>query len=137
MTISEYLSDHINVIAARTVFAVAAALFLMATGTQTGIIVILGIFWALLFFGMQIMDFLRCRSYLQELEGIMDGLDKKYLFAECAPNSRRAYERRTMDLFRRAGRAMTTAVSDAEASIREYREYVESWVHEMKAPITA
>lgn len=137
MTISEYLSDHICAIAARTVFVVTAALFLMATGTQTGIIVILGIFWALLFFGMQITDFLRCRSYLQELEGIMDGLDKKYLFAECAPKSRRAYERRMMDLFRRAGRAMTTAVSDAEASIREYREYVESWVHEMKAPITA
>ena len=32
---------------------------------------------------------------------------------------------------------MTGAVSDAQASQREYREYVERWVHEIKAPITA
>ncbi len=32
---------------------------------------------------------------------------------------------------------MTGAVSDAKASQREYREYVERWVHEIKAPITA
>ena len=32
---------------------------------------------------------------------------------------------------------MTGAVSDAEAAQREYREYVERWVHEIKAPITA
>lgn len=32
---------------------------------------------------------------------------------------------------------MTGAVSDAEASQREYRDYVEQWVHEIKAPITA
>lgn len=32
---------------------------------------------------------------------------------------------------------MTGAVSDAQARQREYREYVERWVHEIKAPITA
>ena len=32
---------------------------------------------------------------------------------------------------------MTGAVSDAQAAQREYREYVEQWVHEIKAPITA
>ena len=32
---------------------------------------------------------------------------------------------------------MRGAVSDAKAAQREYREYVEQWVHEIKAPITA
>nr|WP_325236996.1 sensor histidine kinase [uncultured Oscillibacter sp.] len=32
---------------------------------------------------------------------------------------------------------MTGAVSDAQAQQREYREYVEQWVHEIKTPITA
>ena len=32
---------------------------------------------------------------------------------------------------------MIEAVSDAQASQREYREYIESWVHEIKSPITA
>ena len=32
---------------------------------------------------------------------------------------------------------MATQVSEAQAAQREYREYVESWVHEVKTPITA
>ena len=33
--------------------------------------------------------------------------------------------------------SMVGAVSDAQAAQREYREYIERWVHEIKAPITA
>ena len=40
-------------------------------------------------------------------------------------------------MLRRSGRSMISAVSDAQADQREYREYVESWVHEIKTPITA
>ena len=95
--------------------------------------------WILLlvFAAVQLSDFFRQRARLRELEAVLDGLDQKYLFAECAPPPKALYERRLFDLTRRAGRAMTGAVSDAEASQREYREYVERWVHEIKAPITA
>lgn len=80
---------------------------------------------------------MKCRTRLEELETILAGLDKKYLFAECVPKARNTYERKLLELFRRAGRHMIQAVSDAEAAQREYREYVESWVHEIKTPITA
>ncbi len=137
MTMIEFVSDRLGQIAIRTVFMAAAAVFLRMTGTQTGIIVLLGSVWILVFLCAQIVDFIRCRSRLQELQSIMDGLDKKYLFAECVSKGGNAYERSLLDLSRRAGKAMIAAVSDAEAAQRAYREYVESWVHEMKTPITA
>lgn len=137
MTITEFLSDRLRRFVLWTVFAAVAAGFLLATGTQPGIVLLLGIVWALVFLGAQTADFLRCRQRLRELESIMDGLDRKYLFAECVPGARNAYERRLLALSRRAGRAMIGAVSDAQAAQREYREYVERWVHEIKTPITA
>ena len=91
----------------------------------------------LVFAAVQLSDFFRQRARLRELEAILDGLDQKYLFADCVPSPKKLYERRLFDLNRRAGRAMTGAVSDAQASQREYREYVEQWVHEVKTPITA
>lgn len=137
MTLSEFLADRLRRLVLQAVFALASGAFLLATGTEAGIILLLLIIWLLVFLCVQAADFFQCRSRLQELESIMDGLDKKYLFAECVPGSRDIYESRILDLSRRAGRAMIGAVSDAQAAQREYREYVESWVHEIKTPITA
>ncbi|MCI9657828.1 MAG: HAMP domain-containing histidine kinase [Lachnospiraceae bacterium] len=137
MTLWEFLSDRSGRIALQLIVAGLTALFLLATGTQPGILIILLIALLLVFLIVNMLDFFRQRTRLLELETILKGLDRKYLFTECIPPPKGLYEQRLFDLTRRAGRAMTGAVSDAQARQREYREYVERWVHEIKAPITA
>ena len=137
MTLREFLSDRLGRIALWLVCIALAALFLFAAGTQPGVLALLMLALFLVFVTVQAADFLRQRARLLELEAILEGLDRKYLFAECVPPPKSLYERRLFDLTRRAGRAMAGAVSDAQAQQREYREYVEQWVHEIKAPITA
>lgn len=137
MTISEFFSDRLASLLIRAAFAAISILFLLATGTQAGVLWLLCVVWLLAFLCAQAVDFFRLRSHLRKLEHIMEGLDQKYLFSECIPKSRNIYERKLTDLFRRSGRAMIGAVSDARAAQREYREYVEGWVHEIKTPITA
>ena len=137
MTFWEFLADRLDRLLIQIICAAAVAFFLWATGTQPGVLVILCLALLLVFFAVQLSDFLRQRARLRELESILEGLDQKYLFAECLPPARTLYEKRLIDLSRRAGRAMTEAVSDARAGQREYREYVEQWVHEIKMPITA
>lgn len=137
MTMMEYLSDRLGHFVFQAVFVVAAAVFLFLTGTEAGVLILLLLVWIPVFAGIQVVGFFRCRSRLLELESIMNGLDKKYLFAECIPKAANFYERKLQELFRRAGKAMIEAVSDSETAQREYQEYVESWVHEIKTPITA
>lgn len=137
MTLGEFLSDRLGRIALQLICAAAAALFLAATGTQAGVIVILLLVYLLISTTVLMHDFFRQRSRLMELENILEGLDQKYLFMECVSSPNMLYERRLFELIRRASQAMIGAVSDANAAQREYREYVESWVHEIKAPITA
>ena len=137
MTFGEFLSDRLGRILLQLVGAAAAALFLLSTGTQSGVLLILLLTLLLAFAAAQLCDFLRQRTRLQELEAVLNGLDQKYLFAECVPPAKGLYERRLLELTRQAGRAMVGAVSDAQAAQREYREYVERWVHEVKTPITA
>ena len=137
MTLLEFLSDRLGRIALQLLCTGLAALFLYATGTQPSVLVILLLILLLILVAVQASDFFRQRARLQELGDVLEGLDRKYLFTECVPPPKNLYERRLFDLTRRAGRAMTGAVSDAQAAQREYREYVEQWVHEIKAPITA
>ena len=137
MTLREFLSDRLKRIALQVICAGLATLFLFATGTQPGVLVILLIVLLLAFLTVNMFDFFQQRARLLELKSILDGLDRKYLFTECAPPPKGLFERRLFELTRLAGRDMIGAVSDAQASQREYREYVERWVHEIKAPITA
>ena len=137
MTLREFLSDRLKRIALQVICAGLATLFLFATGTQPGVLVILLIVFLLVFLTVNMFDFFQQRARLLELKSILDGLDRKYLFTECVPQPKGLFERRLFDLTRLAGRDMIGAVSDAQASQREYREYVERWVHEIKAPLTA
>ncbi len=137
MSLREFLSDRLGQIVLQLSGAALTAFFLLATGTQPGIIIILLAVVLTVLGAVQIVGFLRQRSRLRELEAVMERLDQTYLFTECVPPPRNPYERRLFDLTRRAGRDMVGEVSDARAAQREYREYVERWVHEIKTPITA
>lgn len=137
MTFAEFLYERLGKLVLLGVLIVSGSIFLLATGTQGGIIILLLVVLVLISAAVQIVDFVKSRKCLEELDAIMDGLDKKYLFAECVTAPRNSYERKILELSRRAGKHMIQAISDAEAEQREYREYVESWVHEIKTPITA
>lgn len=137
MTLGEFLWDKLGRLVLTVATGTASILFLYLTGTQPGILTILGIVWTLLFLAATAADYLKCRGLLSQLQGILDGLDQKHLFAECLPRPKSAWERELFWLMRQAGKGAVEAVSDARAAQREYREYIESWVHEIKTPITA
>ncbi len=137
MSPGEFLSDRLGGLLLHLIVMAATGVFLLASGTESGVLVIVFLAWALVLLTVHVWDYLRLRAYLRELNAIMDGLDRKYLFAECVPKPRGIFQRRSFDLMRRSGKAMIEAVSDAQASQRDYREYIESWVHEIKTPITA
>lgn len=137
MTVMDYIYDRAGIITVRSAGVLAAAVFLLLTGTQAGIVIILLSAWLLFFLAGEAAGFLRTKAYLEELTAVMDGLDQRYLFAECAPRPRNLRERKLFDLLRQSGKAMIEAVSDARAAQREYREYIEQWVHEIKTPVTA
>lgn len=137
MTAREFIFDRLGRMILQIAFLFAVAAFLHITGTQTGVLIIL-LLVCLLFFGLeQLTDFWKVKKQLDELQAIMNGLDKRYLFAECAPRPQNLYERELFELLRLSEKSMIEAVSDAQIAEGEYREYIEQWVHEIKTPITA
>lgn len=137
MTIREFIFDRLGQMILRVVFLFLIAAFLFITGTQSGIIMFLLIVCLLIFLLAQIIDFWRLKKRLDTWQAIMSGLDQRYLFVECALHPQNLYECKLFELLRLSGKSMVEAVSDAQATGREYREYVERWVHEIKTPITA
>ena len=98
MTLREFLSDRLGRIALQLICTGLAALFLLATGTQSGILLVLLLTLLMIFASVNAFDFFQQRARLLELETILEGLDRKYLFVECVPPPKNLYERRLFDL---------------------------------------
>lgn len=137
MTVLEFLSDRLGRLVLWGSCTALAAGILLATGTSPGVLILLLAALFLVFVVAQAQAFRRMRRTIETWERLLEGLDQKYLFPECAPKPQRLYERKLLEITRRSGQAMIGAVSEAQAAQRDYREYVERWVHEIKTPITA
>ncbi|MDE6319222.1 MAG: sensor histidine kinase [Lachnospiraceae bacterium] len=137
MTVREFILDRLERILFHIALLLVIAAFLLMTGTQSGIVTLLLIACLLIYLLALLTDYWRTKKQLNELQAIMNELDQRYLFTECAPKPHDLYERKLFDLLRLSGKSMIESVSDARAAGKEYREYVEQWVHEIKTPITA
>lgn len=137
MKVKDYLADRQGKLLLHLTAAAAMSAFLQLTGTSGGIVVILLIVWTIGLVSVLVADYLKINTYLNTMDTIIEGLDKKYLFFECLPVPPSNFLKKMFQIFRQSAKSMIEAVSDAEAQQKEYREYIESWVHEIKVPITA
>ncbi len=137
MKIGEFLHDRIMSLLLHLFCMLAISAFLLLTGTSSGVVFIILLVWAIGLCAVIVAAYFRQRNQIRELEAIIDGLKQKYLFMECSPKPNNYFVRKIFELFRRSGKSMIEAVSNAEEKQRDYREYIENWVHEIKVPITA
>lgn len=64
-------------------------------------------------------------------------MDQRYLLGELMPESYRLEDRLYRDMIRRSNKSVIDRIRVVEDQQKDYREYIESWVHEIKAPITS
>lgn len=132
-----YLADHAASVAVRAAGLAFAALVMSVYGVEgavvafvCGVLVLAGALASLL-------DYLRRRPFYRQLEETLDALDDAFLATELIERPRSLEGRLFFDALERASRAMRQRVASARSRQREYREYVETWVHEIKTPIAA
>lgn len=79
----------------------------------------------------------RRNRHLKMLRGMLDALPEKYLIGETLEKPRDAVELEYYLLMKEISRSAIGAVEQARAEKQDYCDYVESWVHEIKTPLTA
>ncbi len=82
-------------------------------------------------------DYRRWANYFKKLDKAMPDLQQKYLVNEMLEAGENQEEKRLKDLFYQMEVSMNENVSVHRRNTMEYKEYVETWVHEIKIPIAA
>lgn len=99
-----------------------------------GAAVFLELFLVVLLIGM---DFWKRRVFYNEMYHRLHELDQKYLIMEMIDRPGFAEGDILCDVLRDVGKSMNDHVGEREQSVRDFKDYVEIWIHEIKLPLSA
>ena len=137
MKLSEYIKDKINYILALAIYIIIISTYLKAISLTYSTISIV-IFITLTFFVLAfLISYYKTSKYLKNIEKTMDKLPEKYLITEIWQKPRGAEKLAYYKILKRANKSMLENVTDIKEKQKDYKEYIESWVHEIKIPITS
>ncbi|HEX3016978.1 MAG TPA: sensor histidine kinase [Caproicibacter sp.] len=82
-------------------------------------------------------EFFQRRSFYAKLMDSLEHLDKKQLIVEMLPEPSFTEAKILCNVVSQAGKCMNDEIAKYRIETKEYREYVETWMHEIKTPISA
>lgn len=137
MKILEFLKDKelflfINIIS----FLIIGAIMLYAKISLVVIFIIFCI-WFLPLISYITLDYIRYKKYFDSIQGILENIDKKYLLPEVIDNQNFIVGEKLNDILKTLSRDMHENIKVYRTMQEEYREYIETWVHEIKTPIAS
>nr|WP_194189690.1 sensor histidine kinase [Clostridium chrysemydis] len=103
----------------------------------SGIVFIVFVIWFLPLISYIIAEFIRERKFFNELKIVTEELDKKYLIAEVIEEPNFIEGKILYDSLRESNKVMHETLNDYKKIQKDYKEYIEMWVHEIKTPIAS
>lgn len=137
MRFSEYIKDKILMCLLHFLCMILLMGFFYITGYNRNAAALILAFWWLIL-GLWIGTGYYCRKkYFERAEHILENVDQRYLLGELLPSSPYLEDRIYRELIRSSNKSVIERIRKLEDEQSDYRDYIESWVHEIKAPITS
>lgn len=113
------------------------AAFLVAGGSEGHSILLILTVWILVLGCYLTASYYTRGKYLDRLLAMTEQLEERYLIAEVMDRPERADDMVFMEIMKMAEKSMLERIAGIEKERREYKEYIEQWIHEVKTPIAA
>lgn len=137
MTIKEYLYDNLLSLVLNLTGMGMLFFFLLANGDDPKEILYLVLVWVFLLLVYCSYRYRQLSRNYHCLLEIAAKLDKKYLIAEVIGRPRNTTALPYFLLMKIAQKSMLEELTLIKNNRKEYKEYIEQWVHEIKTPISA
>lgn len=136
MTLMAYIKDKFFTMI-RHIFCLSAVFaFLGITGYPKELRKLLFVCYLFVASAVFLAEYYRRRKYFSELSKLLKEMDQRYLLGELMPASPRLEDRLYREMIRLSNKSVIERICAIEREKEDYREFIESWVHEVKAPIT-
>lgn len=137
MKLIEYIKEKFVFMVINIVMTLSGVVILKALKVDTYTIVFISILNLIGVFSCYIYDYFNRKKYYDNLFKNLDGLDKKYFIAEILESGDFIESNIIYSVLEECTKSMKDEVADLKRKINDYKEYIETWVHEIKTPIAS
>lgn len=111
--------------------------FLYIIGNTFSVVFMIGMVIAVLIMTKYLMDWYRKKKYFEIITERVKDLKEPWLIAELLPVSYTIEDEIYQELLRKVGSSAIEEIHKIEDEQKEYEDYIEQWIHEVKTPITS
>ena len=137
MRITDYLKDRVLFLLINFILFIITNGIMLLIGLEPPTIIIIFLIWFLPLIFYIISEFIKEKRFYDELNSTMESLDKKYLLSEVIKEPDFIEGKLLYEVLRQANKEMHEHVKKYRDMEMEYREYIETWVHEITTPIAS
>lgn len=137
MSIFEYIKERLIFLIINLIMFLLIGILMKIAKVSISIIFALFLIWFVPVAIYMFLEFIKFNRYLKNLTDTVEGLDKKYLLSELIKEPRFQEERIITEVLKECNKSMHENVKHYRDDQMEYREYIETWVHEIKTPIAS
>ena len=111
--------------------------FLYIIGNTFSVVFMIGVVIAILIMTKYLMDWYKKKKYFEIITERVKDLKEPWLIAELLPVSYTIEDEIYQELLRKVGSSAIEEIHKIEDEQKEYEDYIEQWIHEVKTPITS
>ncbi|EOU2056447.1 sensor histidine kinase, partial [Clostridium perfringens] len=137
MKLRDYFEDKIFFLIVNFIIFATIGVLLFIGNVGSGIIFLIGCFWFIPLFTYIILDFYKSKKFYDNISITLDKLDRKYLLPEVIEEPNFYHGKFLYEVLKETDKDMHEHVKKYILEQKEYREYIETWVHEIKTPIAS
>ena len=137
MKLTSYLADKMFVIVSFLCVNLLSGLLLWLIGTKFVFLILFECLYGIFFLACFLWDYIRKRNYYLKFWKLFDQIESKTLISEVIETPDFLDGKMLWDALQQTNKGMNDRIAQVNKESREYREYVEMWVHEIKTPITS
>lgn len=137
MSIGIYLKQQMPKVVVHILGITFLSLFLWNCGNSKDTILMICSIWMSILVISIIVTLVQKKRELDQLINLTEGLEQCFLIGEVMKEPMDAVGQVYYDVLKKAQKSMLEEIGKVQRERKEYKEYIEQWVHEVKTPITA
>ena len=136
MSLKDYLKSKIGTIFLNGIALITLSVFLLSIGNEFEPVIIIVLSWIITLFIYFMIVYKKRKNYFELIEKGVSNIDKKYLISEVLEVPPFLEAEPYYYLLKKSSKSMREEINKEKLRLKEYKEYIEQWIHEVKTPIS-